>query len=383
MLGFWQVLRAAGPVMSLALMVFMVAVRSSVADDPAAKGAIAGQERPLEERSQKLATQPGVVASEFIYETAPFPQCHASTIALASDGLVAAWFGGTREKHPDVGIWLSRHDGKSWSVPVEVANGVQDDRTRHPCWNPVLFQMPGGPLLLFYKVGPSPSTWWGMLISSSDGGRTWSKQQKLPDDIAGPIKNKPVLLADGRLLCGSSTEDHGWRVHMEWTPDSGKTWQRTAALCDGILQQAIQPTILTHGEKLQILCRNRMPGPLWESWSEDGGRTWSKLKLTDLPHPGSGIDGVTLADGRQLLVYNHTIMGRSPVNVAVSDDGKKWNAALVLENERGEFSYPAVIQTPDKMVHITYTWKRQRVKHVVVDPAKLVVRPIVDGKWPE
>jgi predicted neuraminidase len=90
-----------------------------------------------------------------------------------------------------------------------------------------------------------------------------------------------------------------------------------------------------------------------------------------------------LADGRQLLVYNHTMSGRSPLNVAVSDDGKKWSAALVLENERGEFSYPAVIQTPDKMVHITYTWKRQRVKHVVVDPAKLVARPIVDGKWPE
>src|SRR5438874_1008120 len=159
-----------------------------------------------------------------------------------------------------------------------------------------------------------------MLIRSNDGGRSWSKPEKLPDGIAGPIKNKPVLLADGRLLCGSSTEDRGWRVHMEWTTDAGKTWERTAELGDGILQHAIQPTILKHGEKLQILCRNRMPGALWESWSDDSGRTWSKLKLMDLPHPGSGIDGVTLADGRQLLVYNHTIMGRSPLNVA----GSSW-----------------------------------------------------------
>jgi predicted neuraminidase len=361
----------------------MVATCGSVADDQATKGATADKEQPLAERGQKLAAQPGIVSTEFIYETAPFPQCHASTIALARDGLVTAWFGGTREKHPDVGIWVSRHDGKSWSAPFEVANGIQDEATRHPCWNPVLFQMPDGPLLLFYKVGPSPSTWWGMLISSDDGGRNWSKQQTLPDGIAGPIKNKPVLLADGRLLCGSSTEDHGWRLHMEWSADAGKTWQRTPELCDGILQQAIQPTILKHGENLQMLCRNRMPGPLWESWSEDGGRTWSKLKLTDLPHPGSGVDGVTLADGRQLLVYNHTIAGRSPLNVAVSEEGKKWSAAVALEEDRGEFSYPAVIQTPDKMVHITYTWKRQRVKHIVVDPAKLVVRPIVDGKWPE
>jgi len=326
---------------------------------------------------------PGILASEFIYETAPFPQCHASTIEKAADGLVAAWFGGTKERHPDVGIWVSRHDGKTWSTPVEVANGVQNPELRHPCWNPVLFQMPGKELLLFYKVGPSPRAWWGMLVRSSDGGRTWSSPEKLPDDIPGPIKNKPVLLADGRLLSGSSSEDNGWRVHMEWTSDAGKTWERTGVLCDGVSQGAIQPTILKHGQRLQILCRNRTPGPFWQSWSDNGGRTWSKLELTDLPHPGSGIDGVTLADGRHLLVYNHTVSDRSPLNVAVSSDGKKWDAALVLENTRGEYSYPAIIQSPDGLVHITYTWQRQRVKHITVDPAKLAVRPIVDGKWPE
>jgi predicted neuraminidase len=329
------------------------------------------------------AEQPGIVTTEFIYETAPFPQCHASTIALGRNGLVASWFGGTRERHPDVGIWVSRHDGKTWSAPVEVANGVEDATKRHPCWNPVLFQMPGGPLVLFYKVGPSPSTWWGMLVRSDDGGKNWSKPEKLPDDIPGPIKNKPILLADGRLLSGSSTEDHGWRVHMEWTSDAGKTWERTSVLCDGVSQGAIQPTILKHGERLQILCRNRTSGPLWQSWSDDGGRTWSKLELSTLPHPGSGIDGVTLADGRHLLVYNHTVKGRSPLNLAASSDGKQWSAALVLESEPGEYSYPAIIQTADGQVHITYTWKRQRVKHVVVDPTKLALKPIVDGKWPD
>lgn len=334
-------------------------------------------------RTAKGDASPGIVNAEFIYETAPFPQCHASTIVLSKEGLVAAWFGGTRERAPDVGVWLSRRESDKWTTPVEVANGVQDPATRHPCWNPVLFQLPAGQLLLFYKVGPSPSTWWGMLIRSDDAGRTWSKPERLPDTIAGPIKNKPILLADGRLLCGSSTEDKGWQVHMEWTSDAGKIWDRTAALCDGVSQQAIQPTILRHGERLQILCRNRMPGPLWQSWSDDGGRTWSKLELTDLPHPGSGIDGVTLSDGRQLLVYNHTVSGRTPLNVAVSVDGKKWSAAAVLEDTPGEYSYPAVIQTPDGLVHITYTWKRQRVRHVTIDPAKLVLKPIENGKWPE
>jgi predicted neuraminidase len=102
-----------------------------------------------------------------------------------------------------------------------------------------------------------------------------------------------------------------------------------------------------------------------------------------LPHPGSGIDGVTLADGRHLLVYNHTRRGRSPLNVALSQDGRHWQAALVLEREPGEYSYPAVIQTPDGRVHITYTWRRERIKHVVLDPAQLVLRPIVNGQWPE
>src|SRR5437867_2660719 len=91
-----------------------------------------------------------VIQSEFIYETAPFPSCHASTIAETADGLVAAWFGGKHEKNPDVGIWAARRDTKGWTAPVEVANGVQNTQTRFPCWNPVLFQAKDGPLLLFY-----------------------------------------------------------------------------------------------------------------------------------------------------------------------------------------------------------------------------------------
>jgi predicted neuraminidase len=333
--------------------------------------------------AEPAAGSAAIVKTEFIYELAPFPQCHASTITATPAGLVAAWFGGTREGDKDVGIWLSWHDGKSWSAPVEVATGKTADDARYPCWNPVLFQMPDGPLLLFYKVGPKPNSWWGMLIRSEDGGKSWSQPERLPDEIAGPIKNKPVLLADGRLLCPSSTEDKGWRVHLETTSDAGKTWQRTEPLCDGVTRSAIQPTILRHERKLQILCRNRSAGPILQAWSSDAGRTWTKLEEAGLPHPGSGIDGVTLADGRHLLVYNHTTRGRSPLNVAVSADGLEWQGALILENQPGEYSYPAIIQTGDGLVHVTYTWKRQRVKHVVIDPAKLAGSPIVGGKWPE
>lgn len=326
----------------------------------------------------------GLVQAEFIYTEAPFPECHASTLAETSAGLVAAWFGGTEEKNKDVGIWVSRHTGGNWTPPVEVANGIQDADLRYPCWNPVLFSEPNGKLLLFYKVGPSPSTWWGMRIASDDNGRAWSAPRRLPDDILGPIKNKPVLLSDGRLLCGSSTEHDGWRVHMEWTTDGGVNWDRTPALANSSGAGVIQPTILSHGEsKLQILCRARRGGKVLSATSDNAGRTWSDFTATTLPHPNSGIDAVTLHDGHHLLVYNHTTRGRSPLNVAVSENGKDWQAALVLEDTPGEYSYPAVIQTSDGMVHTTYTWKRKRVKHVVINPAELKLKAIVDGKWPQ
>jgi predicted neuraminidase len=343
--------------------------------------------------------------SEFIFEKAPFASSHASTIAETKGGLIAAWFGGSDEGEKDVGIWTSRYRGTGtgvgagvgtgtgsgtstttstpgWSAPVEVATGVTDTG-RFPCWNPVLFQPAQGPLLLFYKVGPTPRGWWGMLITSGDGGQTWSKPVRLPDGILGPIKNKPVQLRDGSLLCGSSVEtpgDDAWFVHMERTPDLGKTWTKTGSLNEGKMLSAIQPAILTHpGGRLQTLCRTRQ-GKIAESWSDDGGKNWQPLKLTALPNPDSGIDAVTLKDGRAVLIYNHTTNDRSPLNVAVSPDGKAWKAGPTLETEPGEFSYPAVIQTQDGKVHLTYTWNRKRIKHAVLDPEAMELSTLAPAR---
>ena len=333
---------------------------------------LAGCRHGTETTGRAVLAPSGMLRNEFIYERAPFPSCHASTIVESRDGVVAAWFGGTAEKNPDVGIWVARFNGKSWSVPVEVANGVQDDgKKRFPTWNPVLFQPAKGPLLLFYKVGPDPDRWWGMLRTSEDAGRTWSAARRLPDGILGPIKNKPVTLADGTLLCPSSSEADGWRIHMELTRDLGITWDKTPPLNDGKKFGAIQPAILFHpGGRLQALSRSRN-GRVVECWSDDNAKTWSELAATSLLNPNSGIDAVTLRDGRHLLVYNPVARGRTPLTLALSTDGKTWQDVVTLESEPGEYSYPAIIQTRDGLAHITYTWKRQRVKHVVVDPATL------------
>jgi predicted neuraminidase len=332
-----------------------------------------------------------IVKAEFVYknEDVSFPSCHASTVAETSDGLIAAWFGGTAEKNPDVCIWASRFTNGKWTIPVEVANGIQDKTLRYPTWNPALFNT-GKEIILFYKVGPDPSEWWGEYITSADDGKTWSQPTRLPDQILGPVKDKPVLLSNGDLLCPSSTENNGWKVHMEITPDFGKTWERTESLKYEDNIGAIQPTILFHKNgKLQTLCRsqNKM---IVTAWSEDNGRNWTKLEPTSLPNPNSGIDAVTLKAGRQVLIYNHIKPAkrwgdRNILNMAVSDDGINWKAAVLLENDPNkdaEYSYPAVIQSKDGLIHITYTWNRKRIKHVVVEPAKLKTKPITNGEWP-
>ncbi len=333
----------------------------------------------------------GVILQELIYslENKPTPQCHASSIAETSTGLIAAWFGGTREKDKDVGIWISRNEGCGWSAPAEVANGIQSDSLRYPCWNPVLFQPESGNLMLFYKVGPSPSEWWGILMSSPDDGKTWSTPGKLgkgsQGDLIGPVKNKPVQLADGTILCPSSREtelpdgSNIWSVHFETSADNGISWRTSPHIHDGMKIQAIQPSILIHKNgKLQVLCRTRQ-NYISESWSEDGGQTWSPMQLTTLPNPNAGTDALSLKDGRHVLVYNHTLRqgefpsGRNMLNLSISKDGKSWKPALTMERQEGEYSYPAVIQSSDGLIHITYTYRRESVKHVVIDPERIKI----------
>lgn len=331
----------------------------------------------------------GILVDEDIFSTAPFPESHAATIAETSNGLVAAWFGGTKERNPDVGIWVSRQLNGKWTAPVEVANGIQNDTLRYACWNPVLFRMPGGDLLLFYKVGPNVGGWKGYLKTSKDGGISWSSARQLPDGFIGPVKNKPILLPGGKLLCPSSTEGHGWNIHFELTTDTGKTWTKIGPLQKDSTINAIQPSILQYGYgKMQILCRNK-GGNIVQSWSLDSGKTWSPLSLSELPNNNSGTDAVTLQDGRQLIVYNHvsTPKGagkgkRTPLNVSLSQDGVHWSAALVLEDSPvSQYSYPAVIQSADGYIHIVYTWRRQRIRYVKIDPRQLELTPINNDIW--
>ncbi len=315
------------------------------------------------------------VSEELVFDAPPFAQCHASTIVeLKPDVFMLAAFGGAREGDKNVCIWLSTNESGIWSKPFIIANGIINDTLRYPCWNPVLFKTREGKLFLFYKIGPSPRTWWGMVRFSLNDGKTWTSPARLADGILGPVKNKPVQLTDGAILSPSSTEIAGnWKVHMEKSLDLGKTWQ--FILVDPETEfNVIQPSILIHNDnELQILCRSKS-NAIVQAFSEDNGKTWGKFTKTELANPNSGIDAITLENGLYLIVYNPTIQGRDDrarLNVAISKDGEKWDDVVILESEgQGEFSYPAVIQTKDRRVHITYTYNRVNIKHVVLEMTK-------------
>ena len=330
---------------------------------------------------------PQVLCDEFLYTTASFPECHSASIVETKKGdLVATYFGGTKERNPDVCVWVSRKPkgSRDWTAPVKVADGVgiingnqlsSEPGQREACWNPVLFETPKGELQLYFMIGPNVAGWKGWRVTSKDGGKTWSKREQLPDSIYGPIKNKPVLVGN-RLISPTSDERNGWRIYFELSDDMGKTWHRTAFVEADAGVKAIQPTIILLPDgRLQALCRTRSRH-IGVTYSSDNGETWSKLQLIDTPNNNSGIDAVTLQDGSFAMICNDWPIeptkekgARTPLSILRSTDGIHWNHWITLEDSPIlQYSYPSIIQSRDGHIHVVYTWRRQRIKHVELIP---------------
>lgn len=317
-----------------------------------------------------------IINKEFIFEQEKFfPQCHASTLALLENGdIVASWFGGTHEKHPDVAIWLSRRQNGKWSDPVKIA-----DKEDIPCWNPVLFNSPQGKLFLFYKVGKTIPNWKTMVMTSDDGGFTWSEPKELVEgDIGGrgPVRCKPIVLSNGAWLAPASIETwKSWDAFVDMSMDNGETWIKSEFIPidhkklkgKGI----IQPTLWeSEPGKVHMLLRST-EGFIYRSDSNDFGVTWSPAYPTELPNNNSGIDLIKMDNGILVLVYN-PVSGnwaeRTPIVCSISkDNGHTWEQKLILDKnhnpksrEDGEFSYPAIIGKGDN-VYISYTWRRKSI----------------------
>jgi alpha-L-fucosidase len=317
-----------------------------------------------------------VVSDMTIFPMGTFEACHASTIVeLAPGEFMASWFAGSYEGGKDVGIWLSVYKDNKWGQPVQAAQGIDSLGNQQPCWNPVLLKTSDNILYLFYKVGPNPREWWGMVIQSDDDGSTWSAPKALPAGFLGPIKNKPIQLSSGEILCPSSEESINtdkWTSHLEITDKDITVWQKVYIPADDSVG-IIQPAILQHhGGRLQMLFRSRQ-NLVYQSWSEDSGRHWSKPGPVQLPNPNSGIDAASLPGGSFILIYNPLLQGkdwfygRNVLNAAISNDGINWKDVYQFENEKeGEFSYPAVIRASDNTLHITYTLNRKNIRHTVL-----------------
>ena len=324
------------------------------------------------------------------------PSCHAATLVELPDrSLLAAWFAGTHEGHPDVAIWLSHFEGDVWREPVKIA-----DEPGVPLWNPVLFRDTTDTVWLFYKAGPTIPAWTGASMKSHDGGQTWSAPTALPAGLIGSAKNKPVILSNGDIVCGTSSESwRSWACWVEVSGDGGRTWSKHGPIAapgfpvyarasDGpvsatwdatsgelLLPQdhagVIQPTVWEYAPgRLKMLMRaTRRVGGVCASLSDDYGRTWSRAVLSAIPNPNSGLDAACLMDGRIVLVCNPTPAGRTPLSLLVSEDnGETWPRRRDVETEPGEYSYPSVIQAADGTVHVVYTYQRKQIYHLVLDP---------------
>ena len=321
---------------------------------------------------------PQVVTDEFLYKQASFPECHSASIVETRKGdLVATYFGGTKEGNPNVCIWVSRKPkGKTtWISPQMAADGVFSPDYREACWNPVIYETPDGELRIYFKIGVNVAGWKGWLVRSKDGGKTWSKREQLPDSLYGPIKNKPIL-NKGRLISPTSDERHGWRLYFEYSDDMGKTWKRTAFVEADSGVKAIQPSIILLPDgRLEALCRTRSR-QIGVTYSSDNGETWSKLRLSNLPNNNSGLDAVSLREGGYALICNDWPIepdkekgARTPLSILRSDDGQQWRHWITLEDSPIlQYSYPSIIQSRDGHIHVVYTWRRQRVKHVELIP---------------
>ena len=300
----------------------------------------------------------------------PFAQGHASTIVQAGGHkYIVAWFGGTHEKHPDVGIWMSIGDGRTWSYPVEVAKIREDAH-----WNPVLFKSTEKEITLFFKVGKTIDKWETWFMKSTDQGKTWTKPAELVKGDRGgrgPVRNKPIRLSNGVLISGASNENNKvWNAFADRSEDNGKTWSATPYLSldrnEIVGEGIIQPTLWeSKPGNVHMLLRSS-GGVICRSDSKDYGKTWSKVYKTSLPNPNSGIDLVKLHNGTLALVYNPDNKNwgdRNPLKLAVStDNGNTWPVQTDIETGSGEdeFSYPAIVAAGDT-VSVTYTWKRQNI----------------------
>ena len=314
---------------------------------------------------------------------------HSSAIcALPSGDLLAVWYGGSREGAPDVSIFTSRlpAGATKWTTPVTAMDRAMAenelDRVIKKIGNAVIFPDGAGSLWMIY-VSVSLGGWSGSTLNvktSQDEGRTWGESQRLTlnpfFNLSSLVRNKPIYAGDGRIGLPVYHEMAVKFPQMLWlTPGPNGTVQeyrmRSMSSEVGLIQPVLVP--LDHDRVLMMLRDQSDERSLRTAFSGDNGWTWSEAGPSGLPNPDAAIDALRLRDGRILLVYNHAEDKRDNLRLAVSaDDGRTWRTGAILEEaEHQEYSYPNLAEDRQGRIHLTYTWQRERIKHVTFNLAWL------------
>lgn len=326
-------------------------------------------------------TGDAIVVSEFIEAAPKEPEVHGSTITEVSPGVfLAAWFGGSKEADKDTQIWGARRTAQGWGDSFVIEPGVENGKPV-PVYNPSFYTHKDGRVTLFYFAGEWTGSKKNCMKDSMDGGLTWGAERRVPKNLRGPCRAKPLRLSDGSLLYPTTGKG---TVYTDWSDEAmaPESWGTSPRVEDPGMMKPIQPTLLQKSDGTVLMFSRTYAREIGVARSTDRGRTWSKLKGVGIYMANSAIDVLKLRDGRCLLVYNKTPKPadpkkwgpRHPLTLALStDEGETWRDLFDIETDpiREGFSYPTMIQAADGSVHITYTWGRKRIKHVVIDPGKL------------
>lgn len=324
----------------------------------------------------------------FVTEERPGSISHVSSISPAGNNKIACvWYAGSREGARDVAIYFSIFDEEkaTWTKPIILVDRGQCCRELKryikKVGNPLLFSDKEDRLWLFYS-SITFGGWSGSSLNykiSEDGGYTWSKSRKMilsPFlNLTNNVKNKGISFNDGSFIIPVYHEFIKKFSQLVWVRPTYSDGVKLEIRKMTHQKKAIQPSLLYNGGKnLSAFFRNMGPkgsSHILIAYSNDMGQSWSGLSDTHLPNPNSGFDMITLSDGSYLGVINNSFTDRSNLSLVISRDiGKTWKILKVLENTPNrEYSYPSINRSGRGFYHITYTYEKRRIKHIVFNEA--------------
>jgi predicted neuraminidase len=333
---------------------------------------------------------PAVYREDFVHAAGLTKEIHSSTLVPLDNGnVLAAWYGGSREGAGDVALYLAEYDsGKQrWGEARRLTDPEKTQRQVkryiRKVGNPVLFSHPDGTLWLFY-VSVSVGGWAGSsinYITSQDQGGTWSAARRLITspfaNISTLVKGTPLLYEDGTIGLPVYHEFLGKFPELLHLDQNGRVLDKIR-MWSG--KSSLQPSIaaLDEGRAVALLrYSGTPPNRILETRSGDAGRSWQPVRKLQLPNPNSALMVRKIGEKQLLLVFNNTEDGRANLSLALSDDeGETWRVVHALEDSPEEqgFSYPFLIETDNGLFHLSYSWNKRRVKHVVFNRAWLEQR---------